>query len=126
MNYFTSDYFAGLQGDIINYIKEYHKDSIYYDDFIEVLDSRDTSQENILDEIDRDYIYSFMEHTKMYTNISNKADILEILNDKYINYFMDCSLSEVLDYFTELSFIELLTYVDIYKYKDDYYAIWDI
>ena len=126
MNYFTSDYFIKLQGDIVEYIKEYHKDSLYYTDFIEILKNNDTSQDIILDKIDRDYIYEFMEYTKMYADISNKADIDEILENEYINYFIDCSLSEVLDYFEEVSIIDVLIMTDIYRYNDMYYIIWEI
>lgn len=126
MNYFTGDYFIGLQGDIIEYIKAYHKDSLYYSDFIEILNNNDINRDIILDLIDRDYIYDFMEHTKMYADISNKVDIDEILNEDYTSYFMDCSLSEVLDYFKEVSFIDVLIMTDIYKYNDMYYIIWEI
>lgn len=126
MNYFTESYFIKLQGDIIEYIKKYHKDSIYYSDFIEILNNADTSQDIILDLIDRDYIYDFMEHSKMYAEISNKTDIDEILENEYTSYFMDCSLSEVLDYFKEVSFIDVLIMTDIYRYNDIYYITWDI
>lgn len=126
MNYFSENYFIGLQGDIIDYIKAYHKDSLYYSDFIEILKNNDINKDIILDLIDRDYIYEFMEYNKMYTDISNKADIDEILNIEYINYFMDCSLAEILDYFTEISFIDVLIMSDIYKYNDTYYIVWEI
>ena len=126
MNYFSGDYLLKLQGDIIEYIKEYHKDSLYYSDFIEILNNNDISKDLILDEIDRDYIHDFMEYNKMYINIANKADIDEILNEDYISYFMDCSLSEVLDYFKEVSFIDVLIMTDIFRYNDMYYIIWEI
>ena len=124
MNYFTDDYFIGLQGDIVKFIKAYHED--YYEDFIEILQNTDISQDLIIDKIDRDYIHEFMDHSKMYINITNKTEIDEILNEEYINYFMDCSLSEVLDYFKEVSFIDVLIMTDIYKYDDMYYIIWEV
>ena len=126
MNYFTGDYFISLQGDIIKFIKEYHKDSLYYTDFIELVSSRDTSKELVLDLIDRDYLNDFIEYKELYAILDSEEEINEIILDDYINYFMDCDLISLLDYFTEISFIELLSYIDIYKYKGDYYAVWDI
>ena len=126
MNYFTDDYFIKLQGDIIKFIKANYKDSLYYSDFIEILNNTDISQDLIIDKIDRDYIHDFMNYSKMYTEITNKDDIDEILNDKYINYFMDCSLDEVYKYYEEVSMIDVLIMTDIYKYNDMYYLIWEI
>ena len=126
INYFTENNLLELQGDIIKFIKGYHKDSCYYDDFIDLIAHRDTSEELVLDLIDRDYLNDFMKHNKMYTILGSEEDVDEIILGDYINYFMDCSLIALLDYFTEISFIELLSYVDIYKYKEDYYAVWEI
>ena len=124
MNYFTNDYFIRSQGEIVDYIKKYHKD--YYRDFMKLVASKDISKDIILDLIDRDYIHDFMNYSKMYINISNKADIDEILENEYINYFMDSSLAEVLDYFKEVSFIDVLIMTNVYKYNDMYYIIWEI
>ena len=128
MNYFTSDYFIKLQGEVIDFINTYYSDSLYYEDFIEILENNDISNDIILDKIDRDYLNDFIKYKKFYTILDSEQDLTELLicNEDYINYFMDYDLLTLLDYFTEISFMELLAYIDIYKYKDDYYAIWDI
>ena len=126
MNYFTGDYLLKLQGEALDFIKLNFNDCTGYDDFIELVSSKDTSEELILDQIDRDYLNDFIKYKQFYAILDSEEEINEILNDDYINYFMDCSLIALLDYFTEISFIELLSYIDIYKYKGDYYAIWDI
>ena len=126
MDYFTNDYLLKLQGEVIDFINTYHKDSLYYTDFIELVTSKDTNEEIILDLIDRDYLNEFIKYKKFYAILDREDELREILNEECISYFMDCDLISLLDYFTEISFIELLSYIDIYKYKDDYYAIWDI
>ena len=126
MNYFTSDYLLKLQGEIIDFIKLNFKYSLYYADFIEVLENNDTSEEIILDKIDRDYLNEFIKYKKFYAILDSEEELNEIILDEYINYFMDCDLISLLEYFTEISFIELISYVYIYKYKEDYYAVWDI
>lgn len=128
MNYFTSDYFIKLQGEVIDFINTYHSDSLYHEDFIEILENNDISNDIILGKIDRDYLNDFIKYKKFYTILDSEQDLTELLicNEGYINYFMDYDLLTLLDYFTEISFMELLAYIDIYKYKDDYYAIWDI
>ena len=126
MNYFTSDYFISLQGEVINFIWRNFSDCMGYKDFIKLVSSKDTSKEIILDKIDRDYLNEFIKHKELYAILDSEDEINEILEEDYIDYFMDCDLIALLDYFTGISFIELLTYVDIYKYNDEYYAIWDI
>ena len=115
-----------LQGEAIDFIKKNFSDCIGYDDFIELVSSRDTSKELVLDLIDRDYLNEFIKYKRCYTILDDEDELNEILGDDCINYFKDYSLIALLDYFTEISFIELLVYIDIYKYKDVYYAIWDI
>src|SRR5574344_317188 len=121
MNYFTSDYFIKLQGEVIDFINTYHSDSLYYEDFIEILENNDISNDIILDKIDRAYLNDFIKYKKFYTILDSEQDLTELLiyNEDYINYFMDYDLLTLLDYFTEISFMELLAYIDIYKYKDD-------
>ena len=126
MNYFTTNSLLELQGEVINFIRRNFSDCTGYKDFIEVLENNDTSEELVLDLIDRDYLNEFIKYKKFYAILDSEEEINEIILDDYINYFMDCNLIALLEYFTEISFIELLSYIDIYKYKDDYYAIWDI
>ena len=131
MNYYTSDYLLKLQGEVINFIRRNFNDCTGYKDFIELVSSKDTSKEIILDEIDRDYLNDFIKYKRCYAIIDSEDELNELLvydgdYGDYINYFIDCSLIALLEYFTEITFIELLSYIDIYKYKDDYYAIWDI
>ena len=125
MIYFTSDYLLKLQVEALEFIKLNFSDCTGYADFIEVLENNDTSEEIILNKIDRDYLNEFIKYKEYYT-ILDGEELKEILSDEYINYFTDCDLISLLEYFTEITFIELLSYVYIYKYKDDYYAIWDI
>ena len=126
MNYFTSDYLLKLQGEVIDFIRRNYNDCTGYTDFLELVSSKDTSKEIILDKIDRDYLNNFIKYKKFYALLDREQELTEILNDEYINYFMDCDLLALLDYFTEISFIELLSYIDIYKFNDIYYAIWEI
>ena len=126
MNYFTGDYLIKLQGEVIDFIEKNFTDCIGYADFIELVANKDTSKELILNEIDRDYLNNFIAYKKSYTSLNGEDELNEILNDEYINYFMDCNLTSLLDYFTEITFIELLSYVDIYKYNDMFYATWEI
>ena len=126
MNYYTSDYLLKLQGEAIDFIRRNFNTCTGYADFIEVLENNDTSEELVLDLIDRDYLNNFIKYNKFYTILDSEDELNEIILDDYISYFMDCNLISLLDYFTEISFIELLSYIDIYKYKDDYYTVWDI
>lgn len=126
MNYFTGDYFITLQGEAIDFIKRNFSDCIGYDDFIKLISLVDTNKEIILDEIDRDYLNEFIKYKEFYGILDGEDELNEILGDDYINYFTDCDLIALLDYFTEITTIELLSYIDIYKYKDVYYAVWGI
>ena len=126
MNYFSSDYFITLQGEAIDFIKLNYVDCTGYGDFMDLVSIKDTSTELILDQIDRDYLNEFIKYKKFYGILDSEDELNEILNEGYVNYFMDCDLISLLDYFTEITFIELLSYIDIYRYKDDYYAIWDL
>ena len=123
MNYFTGNGLLSLQGEALDFIRRNFNDCIFYDDFIKLVSSKDTGEEIILDQIDRDYLNEFIKYREFYAIIDNKEELSEMLSEDCINYFMDCDLISLLDYFTEISFIELLTYIDIYKYKDMYYAI---
>ena len=126
MNYFTGDYLIKLQGEVIDFIEKNFTDCIGYADFIKLVASKDTSKEIIIDEINRDYLNEFIKYKECYTSLNSEEELTEILGDDYKDYFMDCNLIALLDYFTEITFVELLVYVDIYKYDDMYYAIWDI
>ena len=131
MDYFTGDYLLKLQGEVLDFIQRNFNDCIGYDDFIDLVSSKDTSKEIILDEIDRDYLNDFIEYKELYAILDSEDELNELLifdgdHGGYINYFMDCDLISLLDYFTEITFTELLSYIDIYNYEDDYYAIWDI
>ena len=126
MRYFSDSYLTALQGEAIDFIERNCSDYVGYDDFIELVSTKDTDKDFILNEIDRDYLNDFIKYKEFYTILDSVDEIDEILGDDYINYFMDYDLLTLLDYFTEISFVELLTYVDIYKHNNVYYAVWDI
>ena len=125
MNYYTTNSLLKLQGEVIYFIRRNFNNCTGYNDFIDLIASIDTSEEIILNKIDRDYLNEFIKYKEYYT-ILDGEELKEILSDEYINYFTDCDLISLLEYFTEITFIELLSYVYIYKYKEDYYAVWDI
>ena len=117
-------YFDILNRDLIEYL------CLHYSQDVEIQALLDSYKEGedleLFEAVDREILYEFIEHTKMYTDIFNKDDIDEILNEEYISYFMDCSLSEIYKYFEEVSIIDVLIMTDIYKYDDMYYLVWYI
>ena len=79
----------------------------------------------LFEAIDREILYEFMEYKKFYTILDSEDDLNEILENVYINYFMDESLSEVYGYYDEVDIWTVLLQTDIYKYNDMYYLVWE-
>ena len=77
----------------------------------------------LFEAIDRELLYEFMEAWGLHWTVT-KDELVEILENDYVSYFMDCSLSEVYRYYDEVDIKTVLLQTDIYKYNDMYYLVW--
>ena len=119
----------GYFDNLNKYLDEYL--CINYSEDEEIQALLDTYQEGELPElelfeaVDREILYEFMETQEWYSTLTEE-ELNEILGDDYINYFMDCSLSEAYRYYDEIDIKTVLLQTDIYKYDDMYYLVWEI
>mgnify|MGYP001478798575 CR=1 FL=1 len=118
--------------DILNklleeYLYIYYKDDEEINKIIDRYYEEDKQGLELFEMVDREILYEFMEAYSWYAEITEE-ELEELLVDTedYINYFADCSLSEVYNYFEEISIKTVLLQTDIYRYNDMYYIIWEI
>ena len=79
----------------------------------------------LFEAVDRELLYEFIEAQELYGTLSNEGlEELILASEDYIGYFMDCSLSEVYEYYGEVDIKTVLLQTDLYKYNDIYYLIW--
>lgn len=119
--------------DILNklleeYLYIYYKDDEEINKILNSYYEEDKQGLELFELIDREILYEFMEIQGWYAEIKEEEELEEMIIDTedYTNYFMDCSLSEVYDYFEEIDIKTVLLQTDLYKYDNMYYIIWDI
>ena len=118
-------YFDILNKNLDEYLYKNYKEDEEMQAVLDKYQERELDLE-LFEAIDRELLYEFMEEQEWY-HTPTKEELGDLLSESenYINYFMDCSLSELYGYYDEIDIKTVLLQTDIYKYDDMYYLVWE-